>query len=86
MLPTIDQLPQITRFELEFLGPACVRLIGWAGADRDLVLTADPRKPGALRELLSVPEVLLTGQAGGNPEPILSRLREERHGPTEHRR
>jgi hypothetical protein len=86
MLPTLDLFPTITRVEIEFLSPERVRLVAWCGDDRDMILTADPRDPEDLRELLQVPEVLLSAQAGVDLDETWARIRSRHDGTHEHGR
>lgn len=87
MLPTLEQLGiTIDRFEIESLGPACVRLVAWSGSERQLTLTADPRDPDALSRLLEVPQVFLSSQAGVDRVETWKRIRGKRNGQNEHGR
>lgn len=87
MLPTIDLFPPITRFEIEYLSPTCVRLVGWCEGERELMQTADPHDPEALQDLLNVVEALVCAQAGLDPDTTMNRIRERRHhGQNEHGR
>lgn len=75
-VPPIGTFPTVTRIELEYLSSQRVRLVAWCGDQRDMQLTADPRDPRDLAELLAVAEVVFTAQAGGDHEQVLTRLRE----------
>lgn len=86
MLPTLEDLGlKFERFDIEWISESCVRLVGWAGGERMLTLTADPRDQEDLRELLQVPEVFYCSQAGLDRDDVWKLIRRRRHGQKKHR-
>lgn len=86
MLPKLEELGiTYERFEIEWISPKCVRLVGWVDGERMLTLFANPQDQHDLAELLQVVEVFYTSQAGLDRKQVWRNINRREHGHETHR-